>query len=63
MLAFGLGTLPWLLAAGVALAKLRARFAGAAARFVAGGVVLGFGVWGLAHASTPAQSLRALLCI
>jgi sulfite exporter TauE/SafE len=63
MLAFGLGTLPWLLAAGVALAKLRARFAGVAARFAVGGAVLGFGVWGLAHASAPAQSLRVLLCI
>jgi sulfite exporter TauE/SafE len=63
MAAFGLGTLPWLLAAGVALAKLRARFAGVAARFAVGGAVLGFGVWGLAHASAPAQSLRVLLCI
>jgi hypothetical protein len=50
MLAFGLGTVPWLLAAGVAAAKLRAWLAKAPVRLGAGGTVLGFGVFGLAHA-------------
>jgi uncharacterized protein len=52
MLAYGAGTLPWLLAAGVAAAKLRAFIR---IRFVAmalGGAVLGFGAWGLARAGT-----------
>jgi sulfite exporter TauE/SafE len=46
MAAFGAGTLPWLLAAGV----LAARFRGAVKLRRAGGLVLiGFGTWGLAH--------------
>ena len=63
MLGFGAGTLPWLLAAGVAAARLRRWVAGAAGRVAAGAMVSGFGVWGLAHASAPAQSLRAWLCL
>ena len=50
MLAFGLGTLPWLLAAGVAAARLRAWMTKAPVRLGVGGGVLGFGVLGLAHA-------------
>ena len=50
MLAFGLGSLPWLLAAGVAAAQLRAWLAKAPVRLGVGGTVLGFGVFGLAHA-------------
>ncbi|MFL6565338.1 MAG: sulfite exporter TauE/SafE family protein [Burkholderiales bacterium] len=50
MLAYGLGTAPWLLAAGVAAAKLRAWMANRPVRLAVGGTVLGFGVWGLAHA-------------
>lgn len=50
MLGFGAGTLPWLLAAGVAAARLRRWVAGAAGRVAAGAMVFGFGVWGLAHA-------------
>lgn len=50
MLGFGVGTLPWLLAAGVAAARLRRWVAGAAGRVAAGAMVLGFGLWGLAHA-------------
>ncbi len=50
MLAFGLGTAPWLLAAGVAAARLRAWMAKRPVRLAVGGTVLGFGVWGLAHA-------------
>lgn len=50
MLAFGLGTAPWLLAAGVAAARLRAWMTRKPVRLGVGGAVLGFGVWGLAHA-------------
>jgi len=50
MLAFGLGTAPWLLAAGVAAARLRAWMARKPVRLAVGGTVLGFGLWGLAHA-------------
>jgi len=50
MLAFGLGTAPWLLAAGVTAARLRAWMAKTPVRLGVGGTVLGFGVWGLAHA-------------
>ncbi len=48
MAAFGLGTAPWLLAAGVAAARLRAWMSLRAVRLGVGGTVLGFGVWGLA---------------
>ncbi len=47
MLAFGLGTLPNLLAAGLLAARTRALLAHRAARLGAGAVVLGFGVAGL----------------
>jgi len=50
MLAFGLGTAPWLLAAGAAAARLRAWMARRPVRLAVGGTVLGFGLWGLAHA-------------
>jgi len=50
MLAFGLGTAPWLLAAGAAAARLRAWMARKPVRLAVGGTVLGFGLWGLAHA-------------
>jgi len=50
MLAYGLGTAPWLLAAGLAAARLRAWLAKKPVRLAVGGTVLGFGVWGLAHA-------------
>ena len=52
MIAFGLGTLPWLLAAGAAAARLRAWLARKAVRVAVGGAVLGFGAWGLGHAGT-----------
>ena len=51
MVAFGLGTLPWLFAAGVAAARLRAWMSRRAVRLGVGGTVLGFGAWGLAHAA------------
>ena len=60
MLAFGVGTLPLLLGASVALARLRGR----AFRFLAGGGVLAFGVYGLAHAGEVADGVRrGLFCL
>ena len=50
MLAFGAGTLPNLLAAGLAAARLRTWMRLRAVRVAAGGAVLAFGVYGLAHA-------------
>jgi len=64
MLAFGLGTLPNLLAAGLAAARLRPWFARRGVRLAAGALVLGFGTFGLAQASGIAESVRrGLLCL
>jgi sulfite exporter TauE/SafE len=49
MLAFGLGTLPWLLAAGLAAARLRAWALRPAVRGAFGAVLIGYGAWGLLH--------------
>lgn len=49
MLAFGAGTLPWLLAAGVLAARLRGFLRLAPVRLAAGTAVGAFGVWGLVH--------------
>jgi sulfite exporter TauE/SafE len=49
MLAFGLGTLPNLLAMGWAAARLRAFFQGRSTRLLAGLTVAGLGVWGIAR--------------
>lgn len=58
MTAFGLGTLPFLLAAGWLAARLRAW------RIAVGGVVLGFGTYGLAHAGGLGEAIgRGLLCL
>lgn len=63
MLAFGLGTLPWLLAAGLAAGRLRNWLSQRAFRIAAGSLVLGFGVWGLARAGgLPAALGEAILC-
>jgi len=51
MLAFGAGTLPMLLAAGVSGARLRSVAAGAGWRRLAGLVVLAFGLLGLSRAA------------
>jgi len=60
MLAFGAGTLPLLLGASVALARLRGRVF----RSLAGGGVLAFGVYGLAHAGEVADGVRrGLFCL
>jgi uncharacterized protein len=64
MLAFGLGTLPNLLAIGVAAARLRGWAAHRAARVAAGALLLGFGTYGLARAGGLAESIRhGLLCL
>ncbi len=47
MLAFGLGTLPNLLLAGLLLVRFRDVVRGRALRLASGLIVLGFGVWGL----------------
>ena len=51
MAAYGLGTLPWLMAGGFAFTRTTRKIAGAA--------VLAFGVYGLAHGA----DLRGLLCL
>ncbi len=58
MAAFGLGTLPFLLAAGWLAARLR-RW-----RVAAGAAILGFGVYGLASAEVVGDGIRrGLLCL
>lgn len=59
MLAYGLGTLPWLAGTGFALQWIRRPLA----RAIAGAGVLGFGVYGLAHASGAAEGLRGWICL
>ena len=51
MLAFGLGTLPNLLLAGLLLVRFRSIIQGRALRLGSGLVVLAFGVWGLFNAT------------
>jgi hypothetical protein len=64
MLAFGAGTLPWLLGAGGVLARLRAGPGRARLRAAAGVLVLGMGVAGLARAEDLRSAVRAgLLCL
>jgi len=58
MLAYGLGTLPWLMATGLALQLVRKRMV----RSLIGVGVLGFGVYGLAHAGGAAEALRGWIC-
>ena len=55
MASYGLGTLPWLMGAGLAFAWLQKKLVRAAA----GAAVLAFGVYGLAHGT----DLRGLLCL
>lgn len=57
MLAFGLGTLPNLLLAGLLAVRLREYAAKPLVRLVAGLTVLGFGVWGLIGAFRLAAQL------
>ncbi|GAB4435641.1 MAG: sulfite exporter TauE/SafE family protein [Rhodocyclaceae bacterium] len=63
MAAFGLGTLPNLLAAGVLLARLNTALRVRALRLASGLLVLGFGLWGLARVSTLGGDLwRGIVC-
>ena len=62
--AFGLGTLPMLLAMGMAGAKLRQYLQQRAVRVACGLLVLGFGVLGLARAAGGSQhALLDVLCL
>jgi len=64
MLAFGLGTLPNLLVAAALLHGPRGWLASRPARTLSGAVVLGFGVYGLAHAATLSQQIKVgFFCI
>ncbi len=64
MLAFGIGTLPWLLAIGVGAARMRALLSRARWRFAIGMVVLGFGLFGIARASGLADAIqKQVLCL
>ena len=61
MLAFGVGTLPNLLVAGLAAARLRAWAARRAVRVAAGVIVAGFGVFGILRASGLLHAIRGNL--
>jgi sulfite exporter TauE/SafE len=63
MLAFGLGTLPNLMLAGLLLARFRAVVQGRALRIASGLIVLCFGVWGLLNAATLGGTLwQGVVC-
>jgi sulfite exporter TauE/SafE len=64
MFAFGLGTLPNLLLAGLLLRRARSWFQHRMVRWVSGGLVLGFGIAGLANAAQLGDQIRrGLLCV
>lgn len=64
MLAFGAGTLPVLLASGTAAAAARRWLGRAPVRAGAGGLVLAFGLYGLANAGNAAEAVRrGILCL
>jgi uncharacterized protein len=64
MLAFGLGTLPNLLLAGMAFKRMRDITANRHFRLAAGMLVAGFGVVGLARAANLGEHIRhGLLCV
>jgi sulfite exporter TauE/SafE len=64
MFAFGLGTLPNLLLAGWLLRRARSWFQGRMVRWVSGGLVLGFGIAGLANAAQLGDQIRrGVLCL
>lgn len=63
MLAFGLGTLPNLMLAGLLLARFRHVVQARALRLMSGALVLGFGVWGLVNATTLGGKLwQGVVC-
>jgi sulfite exporter TauE/SafE len=59
MLAFGVGTLPNLLIAGFAAARLKAWVARRGVRVAAGMLVMGFGVYGILRASGALHAIRS----
>ena len=64
MLAFGLGTLPNLMAAAVFLQRSRSLLASRTARLFSGATMMAFGVYGVAHAASLGAQIRSgLLCI
>jgi len=64
MLAYGAGTLPWLMAAGLAAARLRGWFTRGAVRATAGAAVLAFGLYGVASAAGVSEAIRrGILCL
>lgn len=64
MLAFGLGTVPNMMLAGMALERLRRLVALRSARLFAGSLVLAFGVFGLARSADLGEAIRrGLLCL
>ena len=64
MLAFGLGTLPNLLAIGVAALRMRGWMKSRTARLAAGALILGFGAYGLARAASAGDTLsNGLFCL
>ena len=63
LLAFGLGTLPNLMLAGLLLARFRTFIQGRALRLGSGLLVLGFGVWGLFNATNLGGKLwQGVVC-
>lgn len=63
LLAFGLGTLPNLLLAGMLLARFRRQMQAAPVRIVSGLLVIGFGVFGLVNATTLGGRLwQGIIC-
>lgn len=63
MFAFGLGTLPNLMAAGLLLRRFRSLTTAKPVRMASGVLVLGFGVYGLANAATLSAHIKAgILC-
>ncbi|HEX5393402.1 MAG TPA: sulfite exporter TauE/SafE family protein, partial [Rhodocyclaceae bacterium] len=63
LLAFGLGTLPNLLLAGLLLARFRRFAQSSVVRTISGMLVLGFGVFGLFNASNLGQRLwQGVVC-
>lgn len=63
MLAFGLGTLPNLMLAGLLLVRFRRVIQGRALRLGSGFLVLAFGAWGLVNATTLGGKLwQGIIC-
>ncbi len=63
MAAFGLGTLPNLMAAGLAAARVRRWLGKRLVRSVAGALVIAFGTFGLAHAGGVPNAIQRILCL